>query len=152
MPRFYFDLRRARASLENAQTPWTPALSMFYGLDKAFESLRAEGLEGIYTRHHAVAQYTRDRIRGMGLELFAHDERFASDTVTAVRWPDEVDGPAIAKRAREEFGVVLGGGQQSLRGKIFRVGHLGYFTQDDIADALDVLERLLAETPARATA
>ena len=88
----------------------------------------------------------------MGLELFAHDERFASDTVTAVRWPDEVDGPAIAKRAREEFGVVLGGGQQSLRGKIFRVGHMGYFSQEDIAAALDVLERLLAETPAGARA
>ena len=88
----------------------------------------------------------------MGLELFARDERFASDTVTAVRWPDEVDGPAIAKRAREEFGVVFGGGQQSLRGKIFRVGHMGHFSQDDIAAALDVLERLLAETPAGATA
>ncbi|MXX18566.1 MAG: alanine--glyoxylate aminotransferase family protein [Dehalococcoidia bacterium] len=152
MPRFYFDLSSARSSLEKAQTPWTPALSIFYGLDKAFESLRAEGLEGIYGRHRAVAQYTRDRVRAMGLELFAQEERFASDTVTAVRWPDDVDGSAIAKRAREEFGVVLGGGQQSLRGKIFRVGHLGHFTQEDIAAALDVVERLLAETPARATA
>ena len=152
MPRFYFDLQRSRASLENAQTPWTPALSIFYGLDKAFESLRAEGLEGIYGRHRAVAQYTRDRVRAMGLELFARDERFASDTVTAVRWPDDVDGLAIAKRAREEFGVVLGGGQQNLRGKIFRVGHMGHFSQEDIASALDVLERLLAETPAGATA
>ena len=152
MPRFYFDLQRARASLENTQTPWTPALSTFYGLDKAFETLRAEGLEGIYGRHRAVAQHARDRVRAMGLQLFAHDERHASDTVTAVRWPDEVDGPAIAKRAREEFGVVLGGGQQTLRGKIFRVGHMGHFSQEDIDDALDVVERLLAETPARASA
>ena len=103
MPRFYFDLQRARSSLESQQTPWTPAISVFYGLDKAFESLRAEGLEGIYVRHHAVAQYTRDRVRAMGLQLFAQDERRASDTVTAVRWPDDVDGPAIARRAREEF-------------------------------------------------
>ena len=152
MPRFYFDLQRARTSLRSTQTPWTPALSIFYGLDKAFETLRAEGLEGIYGRHRAVAQHTRDRVRAMGLQLFAHDERFASDTVTAVRWPDEADGPAIAKRAREEFGVVLGGGQQTLRGKIFRVGHMGHFSQEDIDDALDVVERLLAETPARASA
>ncbi len=152
MPRFYFDLQRARTSLGSTQTPWTPALSIFYGLDKAFETLRAEGLEGIYGRHRAVAQHTRDRVRAMGLQLFAHDERFASDTVTAVRWPDEADGPAIAKRAREEFGVVLGGGQQTLRGKIFRVGHMGHFSQEDIDDALDVVERLLAETPARASA
>ena len=152
MPSFYFDLQRARTSLESMQTPWTPSLSIFYGLDKAFETLRAEGLEGIYGRHRAVAQHTRDRVRAMGLQLFAHDERFASDTVTAVRWPDEVDGPAIAKRAREEFGVVLGGGQQTLRGKIFRVGHMGHFSQEDIDDALDVVERLLAETPGRASA
>ena len=151
-PRFYFDLRRSRTSLESAQTPWTPALSIFYGLDKAFESLRAEGLEGIYGRHRAVAQYTRDRVRALGLELFAQDEHYASDTVTAVRWPDDVDGLAIAKRARDEFGVVLGGGQQTLRGKIFRVGHMGHFTEEDIAAALDVVERLLAETPARAPA
>ena len=147
MPRFYLDLRRSRASLENAQTPWTPALSILYGLDKALETLRAEGLEGIYVRHREGARYTRDRIRAMGLELFAHDERFASDTVTAVCWPEGVDGLALAKRAREEFGVVLGGGQQSLRGKIFRVGHMGYFSRDDLAAALDVVERLLAEAP-----
>ena len=152
MPSFYFDLQRARTSLESMQTPWTPSLSIFYGLDRAFETLRAEGLEGIYGRHRAVAQHTRDRVRAMGLQLFAQDERFASDTVTAVRWPDEVDGPAITKRAREEFGVVLGGGQQTLRGKIFRVGHMGHFSQEDIDDALDVVERLLAETPARASA
>ena len=148
MPRFYLDLRRSRSSLESAQTPWTPAVSIFYGLDTAIEAIRAEGLEGVYGRHRAVAQYTRDRVRAMGLELFARDERHASDTVTAVRWPEDVDGLAIAKRARDEFGVVLGGGQQSLRGRIFRVGHLGYFTQDDVAAALDVVERLLAEARA----
>ena len=148
MPRFYLDLRRSRSSLESAQTPWTPAVSIFYGLDTAIEAIRAEGLEGVYGRHRAVAQYTRDRVRAMGLELFARDERHASDTVTAVRWPEGVDGLAIAKRARDEFGVVLGGGQQSLRGRIFRVGHLGYFTQDDVAAALDVVERLLAEARA----
>ena len=148
MPRFYLDLRRSRSSLESAQTPWTPAVSIFYGLDTAIEAIRAEGLEGVYGRHRAVAQYTRDRVRAMGLELFARDERHASDTVTAVRWPEDVDGLALAKRARDEFGVVLGGGQQSLRGRIFRVGHLGYFTQEDVAAALDVVERLLAEARA----
>ncbi len=148
MPRFYFDLRRSRASLENSQTPWTPALSIFYGLDKAFELLRAEGLEGIYSRHAATAEYTRERVRAMGLELFARDERFASDTVTAVRWPEDVDGLAIAKRARDEFGVILGGGQQTLRGKIFRVGHLGAFVHENIEAALDVVEQLLNEARA----
>ncbi len=148
MPRFYLDAARARDSLANKQTPWTPALSIFYGLDKAFEALRAEGLEGIYGRHQAIAGYTRERVQAMGLELFASDERFASDTVTAVRWPAGLDGTAIGKRAREEFGIVLGGGQQSLSGKIFRVGHMGFCSQDDVGGALDVVERLLDDSPA----
>ncbi len=148
MPRFYFDAARARDSLARLQTPWTPALSICYGLDKAFDLLRGEGLEGIYGRHRDVAQYARERVRAMGLDLFARDERFASDTVTAVRWPEGVDGAAIARRAREEYGVVLGGGQQSLRDKIFRVGHLGHFSREDIAAALDTVERLLSESTA----
>ena len=143
MPRFYLDAARARDSLASGQTPWTPAVSIFYGLDAAFRALLAEGLEGVHARHAGVARYTRERVRAMGLELFPRDERFASDTVTAVRWPEGVDGAAIAKRARDEHGVILGGGQQSLRGRIFRVGHLGHFTRADIAAALDVVERLL---------
>ena len=143
MPRFYLDAARARDSLASAQTPWTPAVSIFYGLDVAFAALLAEGLEGVHARHAEVARYTRERVRALGLDLFPRDERFASDTVTAVRWPEGVDGAAIAKRAREEHGVILGGGQQSLRGRIFRVGHLGHFTRADIAAALDVVERLL---------
>jgi aspartate aminotransferase-like enzyme len=69
--------------------------------------------------------------------------------VTAVWWPEGVDGKAISRRAREEFGVVLGGGQGKLEGKIFRVGHLGWVQQADVAEALDVVEKLLAEARAR---
>ncbi len=143
MPRFYFDAARTRESIAKLQTPWTPAVSVYYAMDRAFEMLRAEGLEGVYTRHQAVAEYTRKRSKGMGLKLVPVDERFASNTVTAVYWPDGVDGKAVSKRAREDFGVVLGGGQGKLDGKIFRVGHLGFFQQSDIAEALDVVEKLL---------
>jgi aspartate aminotransferase-like enzyme len=85
----------------------------------------------------------------MGLKLVPVDERFASNTVTAVWWPEGVDGKAISRRAREEFGVVLGGGQGKLEGKIFRVGHLGWVQQSEVAEALDVVEKLLAEAGAR---
>ncbi|MBI5946651.1 MAG: alanine--glyoxylate aminotransferase family protein [Chloroflexi bacterium] len=144
MPRFYFDAAKTRDSIAKLQTPWTPAVSIYYAMDRAFELLRAEGLEGVYTRHHAVAEYTRKRIKGMGLKLVPVDERFASNTVTAVYWPDGIDGKGVSKRAREEFGVVLGGGQGKLDGKIFRVGHLGFFQESDVAEALDVVEKLLA--------
>jgi len=150
MPRFYFDAVRTRDSLAKAQNPWTPALSVYYAMDAAFELLRAEGLEGIYTRHQAIADYTRSRVKDLGLKLVPVDERFASNTVTAVWWPEGVDAKALSKRAREEFGVVLGGGQGKLEGKIFRVGHLGYVSQRDVEQALDVVEKLLTE--ARVTA
>jgi aspartate aminotransferase-like enzyme len=148
MPRFYFDAKKTRDSLLKGQNPWTPAMSVYYGLDAAFEMMRAEGLEGIYTRHEAIAGYTRERVKGLGLRLVPVDERFASNTVTAAWWPDGVDGKALSRRAREDFGVVLGGGQGKLEGKIFRVGHMGWVSREDVAQALDVVERLLAEAKA----
>lgn len=143
MPRFYFDAAKTRDSLAKLQTPWTPAESVYFAMDKAFELMRAEGLEGIFTRHEAIASYTRERVKRLGLKLVPVDEATASNTVTAVWWPDGVDGKAIGRRAREEFGVVLGGGQGKLEGKIFRVGHLGWVSQDEVASALDVVARVL---------
>jgi len=148
MPRFYFDAVTVRDSIAKLQNPWTPALTVYYSMDKAFQLMRAEGLEGIFTRHEAVGGYTRERLKSWGLKLVPVDERFASNTVTAVYWPEGVDGKAISKRAREEFGVVLGGGQGKLDGKIFRVGHLGWFTKEDVVEALDVVERLLQDAKA----
>lgn len=145
MPRFYFDARKTRDSLAKGQNAWTPAMSIYYGLDAAFDLMRAEGLEGIFTRHQAIGEYTRKRVQSCGLRLVPVEQRFASNTVTAVWWPEGVDGKALGKRAREEFGVVIGGGQGKLDGKIFRIGHLGYVSQEDVEGALDVVERLLEE-------
>jgi aspartate aminotransferase-like enzyme len=123
-------------------------MSVYYALDRAFELMRAEGLEGIFTRHQAIADYARGRVKSLGLKLVPVDERYASNTVTAVWWPEGVDGKALSKRAREEFGVVLGGGQGKLEGKIFRIGHLGFVSQDEVAAALDVVEQLLVASSA----
>ncbi len=143
MPRFYFDAAKTRDALAKLQTPWTPAVSIYFAMDRAFELMRAEGLEGVFTRHEAIASYTRERVQGLGLKLVPVDPKTASNTVTAVWWPDGVDGKTISKRAREEHGVVLGGGQGKLEGKIFRVGHLGWVQKEDVAAALDVVEKLL---------
>lgn len=148
MPRFYFDAKKTRDGIAKNETPWTPAVSIYFALDKAFELLRAEGLEGIYTRHEVVAQYTRDRLKSLGLKLVPVEEKYASNTVTAVWWPEGVDGKAISRKARTEHGVILGGGQGKLEGKIFRVGHLGWFQQSDVEQALDVVEKLLGEAKA----
>ena len=146
--RYSANARRHRESLEKLQTPWTPAMTVYYAMDAAFPILRAEGLEGIFTRHEAIGDYTRQRVKSLGLKLVPVNEQFASNTVTAVWWPEGVDGKAIAKHAREDHGIVLGGGQGKLDGKIFRVGHLGYVQQSDVAEALDVVEQLLTEAKA----
>ncbi len=148
MPRYYFDAARTRESLEKLQNPWTPAMSVYYAMNKSFELMRAEGLEGIFSRHAAAGDYARGRAKSMGMKLVPVNEKYASNTVTAVWWPEGVDGKAISRRAREEFGVVLGGGQGKLDGKIFRVGHLGWFTKEEVAEAFDVVERLLKEAKA----
>ena len=153
MPRFYFDLQKAKEYLENGQTPWTPTISVFYQLEKGLEMMFEEGLDNVYQRHRDLARMTRDGVRGLGLELLA-GEGLESDTVTAVMMPDGVDGIEFLKVAREEFDTVFAGGQGPLRGQIFRFGHLGYVTQEHVEAGLGAvrgtLERLGYPIPAAA--
>ena len=142
MPRFYFDLARAKNSLEKGQTPWTPALSVFFALEHAFGLMREEGLESIYERHRKAGELTRSIAIKNGLELFA-DNDYASNTVTAIKWPENVDGKKISSLARDKFNVVIGGGQAKLQGKIFRIGQLGHFELKEIEDAVLTVVNLL---------
>ncbi len=144
MPRFYFDARKHLESQQKGQTPWTPAVSIYFGLDVALEKMQAEGLEAVYTRHQQVGEYTRAMLRGLGLELFA-DPRYASNTVTTVKAPPAVDVSLMLRKLREEQGVVLAGGQGPLQGKIFRVGHLGLVDTADIDGVKRALQVVLAE-------
>jgi aspartate aminotransferase-like enzyme len=141
-PRFYFDLKRHVDSAKTGQTPWTPAVSVWYQLDRALEIMFAEGMENIYARHHRTGSMVRDGVRALGLELLA-DEGVESDTVTAIKVPQGVDGSAVLKIARDEFDTVFAGGQGGLRGKIVRFGHLGYMTDADIKAGLDALAKSL---------
>ena len=143
MPRFYFDLKTAQRYLDRGQTPWTPNLTVFYGLSLALDKLFAEGLENVYERHARIGRITRDGIKSLGLELLARDEASASDTVTAVKVPEGIDGGKLVALARTENKVVLAGGQGKLSGKIFRIGHLGHVSQEDIEEVLGVLKTVL---------
>jgi PfpI family intracellular protease len=151
MPRYYFDIGKAKKSLESGQTPWTPAVSVFFALDVALDMMLKEGLEEIFARHARIGAFTRQQVRALGLELFA-DERFASNTVTAVKVPEGVDGKALNKIMREDYDTVLAGGQAALAGKIFRIGHLGLVSEADIRGCVDALRQALPRvgfTPAR---
>ena len=142
MPRFYWDLATAKSFLEKDQTPWTPAVSVFYALGVALEMLIREGLQNIFERHARLAQKTREGVKALGLELLA-DESCASNTITAVKAPDGVDAKQLNAIMRDEYGVVLAGGQGPLMGKIFRIGHLGYCTEADLDDVFAKLRLAL---------
>ena len=144
MGRFYFDLGAAQRYLRMGQTPWTPGLSLYYGLNVALDLLMEEGMEQVYRRHARLAHFTRESLKAMGLELFA-DPAHASDTVTAVWTPEGIDGPQLLEQLRVDDAVVLAEGQGKMEGKLFRVGHMGYVEEDDLRAALGALERGLAK-------
>jgi len=144
LPRFYFDWASTRKKLELGQHPMTPPVSIFYALDVALEMMLAEGRQAIFDRHQRIGDYVRWRAKEMGLRLLADHEN-ASNTVTAIFSPDGIDTKVLLKKLREEDHVVFGGGQEHLDGKIFRVGHLGFFQQIELVEAMDKLELRLRE-------
>jgi aspartate aminotransferase-like enzyme len=142
MPRFYWDFAKAKSYLEKGETPWTPAISVVFAFAVALDMILKEGLANVFARHARVAQAARDGIKSLGLPLFA-EESHASNTVTAVAASDGLDTKKMLKIMREEHQVVLAGGQQKLDGKIFRIGHLGWVTKDDIEIVLSALKKVL---------
>ena len=142
MPRYYFDMAMYKSYYEIGQPPYTPAISVMFALDVALERLLDEGMGSIYERHATIGKLTRDGVKKLGLTLFPR-ESVASDTVTAVNVPDDVDGGKLVGALRDEHGVILTGGQGSLAGKIFRIGHLGYTTEREIQEVLDAIKQVL---------
>ncbi len=142
MPSFYFDLTTHHDYAERGQPPWTPALPTMYAMDAALPMLIAEGPEAIYARHHRFASWTRSAAKALGLELLAQ-ERYASDTVTAIKVPEGITGSAVSKRLREEHDVVIAGGQGKLAASIWRIGHLGYLDESEFAACFSALQQAL---------
>jgi aspartate aminotransferase-like enzyme len=125
MPRFYLDVPRALASLDRGQTPYTANVNMVLALQVALRLIQEEGLHAFRSRHERMARACRAAALAAGLELLVTDVRHASEVVTAIRSPAGLDSTALVKAVREKHGVVISGGQDQLKGKIFRIGHLG---------------------------
>jgi len=142
MPRFYWDLKAVHSSYLKRQTPYTPAISLFYALQAALRMIQAETVEGAWARHRLMGAMCRAGVKAMGLSLLAADEAWASNSVTAVRSP--IEPKKLRKTAREQLGVQLAGGQAELEASIFRIGHLGYVTPNDVIQALTATEMALA--------
>ncbi|MEX0762086.1 MAG: alanine--glyoxylate aminotransferase family protein [Dehalococcoidia bacterium] len=141
-PKYYFDVMQYKSYLEIGQPPFTPCLPAIFALDHSLQAMIAEGMENVFARHHERAEQARQGARRLGLEILP-DEKFASNTVTAVKIPEGIDGNEFVKRVRVEHGVVLGGGQQTLAGKIFRIGHMGWVEPEHIDEALNAVEQTL---------
>ena len=140
-PRFYFDWQRTRDAQRKLDAPFTPPVSLVTALDVALGMLLDEGLEAVFERHVRLGRAARAGAKAMGLELFSPDED-RSAVVTAVLSPDAAE---VISGVRNRFGITLAGGQGDLKGKIFRIGHIGWFDVFDITTALAAIEIVLAE-------
>ena len=143
-PRYYFDLRKAVERWSSGQTPYTPAVTLFRGLHVALHRLLDEGLTQCFARHATLAQYFREGAQELGLAFLAREE-VRSNSVTAVLVPEETTADAILGGLRERFGIEIAGGQGPLKGQIFRIGHMGWVTQDDLDRVLLALRHVLGQ-------
>jgi len=149
-PRFYLDFGREKKSQDKKQTATTPAVSVMFALQEGLAMLREEGIDNVWARHARVGRMIRAGVEAMGMKLLAA-QGHRSDTVTAVHSP--ADTPEALKNLlttlRTEHSLVLAGGQESLQGKIFRIGHLGFIDDGDAYTILALLEAGLIDTGLR---
>jgi len=142
LPSFYWNLGKARAALEKGDTPFTPAITLVLAAQAAMRLMAEEGREQVFARHQRNAEASREAARALGLSLFAE---VPSNAVTAVRVPAGVDGGAVVKTMEKRYGVKIAGGQDRLKGKIFRLGHIGYYDEGDILRLVGAFESALAD-------
>jgi serine---pyruvate transaminase len=143
-PRYYFDWQRTRAAQTKLDAAFTPPVSLVAALDVALGLLLEEGLDAAFERHVRLGRAARAGAKAMGLELFSPDED-RSAVVTAVRTPDGIDSGDVVKQVRDRFGMTIANGQGELLGKIFRLGHIGWFDVFDITAMLAAVEIVLAD-------
>ncbi|TVQ46207.1 MAG: alanine--glyoxylate aminotransferase family protein [Gloeocapsa sp. DLM2.Bin57] len=141
LPRFYFDLGAYRKATNKDSSPFTPPVNLIFALQAALEMMEREGLENIFARHQRITQATRAGIKALGLPLLAPDNA-ASTAVTAVM-PTGVDAEAIRSTMKKRYDIALAGGQDHLKGKIFRIGHLGFICERDLLTVMAALEGTL---------
>lgn len=127
LPRSYWDWESMIAVNATGYFPYTPATNLLFGLDAAIDMLMEEGLDNVFARHDRHAEATRRAVRAWGLEVLAADAREYSSSLTAVRVPDGVDADELRRTILERFDMSLGNGLGRLKGKVFRIGHLGSF-------------------------
>lgn len=142
LSKYYFDFREYRKFLEKSDTPFTPAITLIIALNQALRIIREKGLDNVLARHRLLGRATQKAMAALGLKLFP---AYPADVLTAVKVPQKIDGQEIVRLMREKLGVTIAGGQGKLKGKIFRIAHMGYINKVDIIAAISALEMALTE-------
>lgn len=143
LPRFYFDLVKLKKNQDKGEATWTPAISLVVGLRESLRMMKEEGLDNIFARHLKLASATRAACTALGCELFARSS--PSTSVTSVKVPAGINGSELVQGMRKQYGITISGGQEHLKGKIFRIAHMGHFGQFDMITAIAGLEMMLAD-------
>lgn len=142
-PRYYFDLKKAKKAADKNDTPFTPAITLIIALIEALKMVKEETLENLFLRHSTMAQAVRAALSALGLRLLA--PKAHSDAVTAAFVPEGIDGGKLVKTMRDTYSVTIAGGQGDLKGKIFRIAHMGYIEEFDIIIGISCLEKVLRQ-------
>ena len=150
LPKFYLDLGAYRKNLAKKLTPFTPPVNLVIGLQTALQMMRKEGLEGIFSRHDRLKNATRAGMKAMGMPLFAPDSH-ASPAVTAAGAPEGIDVEKIRSILKKQFDISVAGGQDHLKGKILRMGHLGFVSDRDVLTVIAAIESALLQLGHSAT-
>jgi aspartate aminotransferase-like enzyme len=143
---FYLDLRRYRKSIAESDTPFTPANTLIKAQAASLKRIRAEGIENLWARHERIAKATRAAVEALGLKLFAARP---NSGLTVITVPEGLDGSAILKSLEKKHGYKLADGQDSMKGKIWRLSHMGYTDAFEVLGAIAALELVLKEAGAK---
>ncbi|KPJ68762.1 MAG: class V aminotransferase [Syntrophobacter sp. DG_60] len=141
LPKYYFDFKKEAEALKRDQGAYTSAVSLIMGLLENLRYIKEQGLDNIIEHHRRLSQATKSAIKAMGLNLFTKES--PSEALTAVEAPAGINGQDIVRLLREEHGIMIAGGQGRLKGKIFRISHMGYIDKNEIIAVISALEAVL---------
>ncbi|MGE4581897.1 MAG: alanine--glyoxylate aminotransferase family protein [Synechococcus sp.] len=141
LPKFYLDLGPYRKTAAKDSNPFTPAVNLYFGLEAALDMMQNEGLEAIFARHARHRSAAQAGMKAIGMPLFAA-EGYGSPAITAVA-PEGIDAEQLRKAVKEKFDILLAGGQDHLKGQVFRIGHLGFVCDRDVLTAVSAIEATL---------
>jgi serine---pyruvate transaminase len=146
LPKYYFDLNKYNKLIEKSDSPWTPAITLTIGLEKALSMIKEEGVDNFIKRHKSDAKFVQDSAKNLGLQLFSKSPSYA---VTAINIPSGVDVSKLIKALKAK-GITFAGGQGNLKGKIIRIAHMGGVTKEDLEHAIEELKKTLKEESVKA--